>query len=164
MSASLRKPLRVCFVAPLAYTLLGNRSDLPMGGAEAQVTALGHALARYREYRVSFLVGSFGQPHVEQFGAVTSYSIVPVVPNDPLWKQIVRGIRLFFFLRKIPTDVFITTTINPIIGIIALYVTLFRKKLIHRTAHEYECNRRFIRERGYVGKIFAASLDRKSVV
>ena len=60
------KPIRVCFVVLKAYPLFNPKVEKIFGGAEVDAYFLATELAKNRDFKVSLVVGEYGQePTVE---------------------------------------------------------------------------------------------------
>ncbi|WP_161539638.1 glycosyltransferase family 4 protein [Paramagnetospirillum kuznetsovii] len=63
--------MKVCFVAPYAYTLFNSSRHFPFGGLEVQAHILATGLAAHQGFDVNFVVFDHGQAESEEIAGVT---------------------------------------------------------------------------------------------
>jgi len=68
-----RKP-RLCIIDPWVYPLFSPQQQGHFGGWEVRVALIARELARRGFFKVSVVVGDYGQPHIEHHRGITLYS------------------------------------------------------------------------------------------
>jgi glycosyltransferase involved in cell wall biosynthesis len=70
---SVVKP-KICICLPLAYPRFNPAYQAPFGGLEIRVSLIARELARRGHFKIAFVVGDFGQSHIEERENITFYS------------------------------------------------------------------------------------------
>jgi glycosyltransferase involved in cell wall biosynthesis len=65
---------KICICLPLAYPRFNSAYLAPFGGLEIRVSLIARELARRGQFKIAFVVGDFGQPHIEEQENITFYS------------------------------------------------------------------------------------------
>ncbi len=139
----------VCIVSLNGYALFRPHSCAQVGGTEVQLYLLGQELEKRQGYRVSYVVGDFGQAPRERYGAIDVYRSIRL---DKRWiNLLVAPWILWRELAHVSADVYISSPAGPEVGVIALFCRLFRKKYIYRTASSVDCTYEKARDLGLVG-------------
>lgn len=144
---------RVCFVSYHAYALFKGDLNESFGGAEVQLYQLAKSLSP-KDYRITFLVGDFGQKGVERFGDITVRKIFTKVPNPKFYSRLFYLRDFFRTLRKTNADVYIQRAAGTETGIVGIFTKLFQKKFIYMIAHEIDCTGEYIKKNGLSGQIY----------
>lgn len=132
--------LNVCFVCleglPVLAREFGGHS---IGGEEVQHTLLARALAA-RGHAVSMVVADYGQPEAARWQGVRTRKAYrldagwPVVRFvHPRWTGVWRA------LRRADADVYYVSCAGMLVGLVALFCRLHRRRLVFRTAHDRDC-------------------------
>src|SRR3989344_2614617 len=126
-------PLKVCFISLNSYPLFITNLPGYFGGAELQMSLLAKSLAKNRRFKISLVVGDYGQKSVESIGKITLYKAF-----RQRQKFSFEALRFFKLLNTINADVYIDRTLNLKIGLVACWCRLFRKKFIYMLAHDWD--------------------------
>lgn len=131
---------RICFVG------LGNLPVLApeygrhgVGGEELQHTLLARALAR-RGYRVSMIVGDYGQPDGAVWDGVTTHIAYDPAAGLPGVRFVhPRWTGLWSAARRADADVYYVSCAGMQVGELAMFARQHGRKLIFRVAHDDDC-------------------------
>lgn len=128
--------MKLCFVSLLAYPYFNASSRELSGGAELQMYTMATALARFPDFRVSFITGDSGQDAVEEREGVTLYRL----DKSPASFDSVAGARrvwrLARLLQAVDADVYLQRAWSSVVGEIALFCRARKRKLIYLAAHD----------------------------
>jgi len=149
---------------PKSYTVFKPKAKGKIGGAEVQMSILAKELAKDKKFKVSFVVGDYGQPETESVAGLKIFKLANLLKSKAFFGKIVLARRLILILKKIDSDVYVTTTANSVVGVVNFFCGLFRKRHIHRTAHEKDVNGDFVRKNGLEGLIYLWGLKRANIV
>lgn len=119
---------------------------------------LATALARDRQYRVTFVVGDFDQPAREVYADVEVYGSLKLEGSHRTIRYVSGVFKLMRLFQSLDPDVIVQRAAGKETGLAALYCRLFRKKFIYMTAHEIDCSGEFIRSRWPDGLIYRYGL------
>jgi glycosyltransferase involved in cell wall biosynthesis len=134
----------------LSGTLAGRRF---FGGAEIDLYLLAEKLSKLKKYEVTFWVGDYGQKNSEIFDNIKVRKF-KYFENHGKLSTIQNVYRKFMLIKQLlgmDEDIFITETASRLVGLLALFVKILRRKiLIFRLASDvntdlsfYRSNRRF---------------------
>lgn len=156
----------VCFISLDAYPLFNTEVDATVGGAEIQLHSLATSLANLKGFDVSFIVGDFDQPKLENYNNVKVYKLLCFNRFLPTFlTRIIQVFMLAILMKKIDSDVYIHRTASVLTGIICMFAKLFGKHFIFMTAHEWDCNGIFEKKSGkFKGQIFQYGLRNANLV
>jgi len=152
------KKIKICFFSPASYPFFVPENKSIHGGAEFQMYLLATKLAKNPDFNVLFIVGDYQQKGTEFFENIRLIKGFKHLDKENIISKLIKALKLFYIYMKLSPDVIITTTANSTIGIASFYKFLFRKKHIHRTAHLIDVNFEWIKENGFLGKIYQKGL------
>lgn len=152
--------MKICFFNLQAYSLFNSKSDAKIGGTEVQL----YHLAKYfaKDNDVSLVTGDWGQKDVEVIDGIKIYKSASLKKN--LLNYVRAPFAFWIALKRASADVYIASSAGAEIGIVAFFCRLNGKKLIYRTAHDWDCNGEFFRNHGIIGKLFRYGLFRAEAV
>lgn len=137
------EPIKVCFISLRSYPLFTKKSLDYFGGAEVQISLIAKALAKDKKFRVSVIVGDYGQKATVKQNQLILYRSFKHGRFFPF-----EVIRFFLCLKKINAHIYVERTMNIKVGLVALFCRLFGKKFIYMIAHDWDCRKDF---RHYLG-------------
>ena len=137
----MKKPLRVCFVSPKAYPLFNSRVKGIFGGAEVDLYLLGTQLALDDNFKISFVVGDYGQSDGEVIEGVELFSSLRFDRN---WFS--APFKIWQAMKRCNADVYIIKTMSPGVLLLWLFCIVTGKKYILRTAHSTHCDGSFLKK------------------
>ena len=149
--------LKVCFVCLEGLPVLArefNRHGI--GGEEVQHTLLARALAA-RGHEVSMVVADYGQPDAARWQGVTTRKAYRLDAGWPVVRFVhPRWTGVWGALRRADADVYYLSCAGMLVGLVALFCRLHRRRLVFRTAHDTDCQPdrlliRFARDRKLYG-------------
>lgn len=139
------KKNKISFHSTYSYPLFNTESKVKHGGAEIQVSFIAKELAKDKKNEVLCLVGDFGQEKTEIFD-----EIKVIKTFNPGTKSIfIELISSFFYFLKLikhNPSVLISSGAGSLVGVIALYKVLFRKKLIYRVSHKMDTDKTWVKK------------------
>ncbi len=125
---------KICFISFNSYPLFENKSTKYFGGAELQISLIVKELSKDRQFDVNLIVGDFGQKQVIKKGRIKIYKAFEKNCFN------LRGVFNFInLLRRIEADIYVERTMNPKVGLVALFCRLSKKKFIYMLAHDWDC-------------------------
>ncbi len=149
---------KICFVATHAYPLFNPEEKSAHGGSEVQLYTIAKQLKKI--YDVSFIVGDFGQANQEVYDGIRVVrSFNPKSAGASVLHKGLQALKYFFILIRLNPDVCITSSANSTVGVVGFYCTLFRRKHIHRTANFYDTNGVWIKQNGFLGRVYKWGLE-----
>nr|PZN61587.1 MAG: hypothetical protein DIU62_13230 [Pseudomonadota bacterium] len=133
-------PPHVCFVGlgnlPVLAPEFGNHGA---GGEELQHTLLARALAR-RGYRVSMIVGDYGQPDGASWDGVTTHIAYDPAAGLPGLRFVhPRWIGLWSAARRADADIYYVSCAGMQVGELALFARRHGRRVVFRVAHDDDC-------------------------
>ena len=156
----------VCFVGYGNLPILASGFDsVQTGGEEVQQSLLAKALAR-RGYRVSTVVGDFGQRDGQQWHGVNTYKSYAPGEGLPVLRFLhPRWTGLWSALKRANADVYYVSPAGAQLGQVALFASAHHRRVIFRSAHDANCSPdtlmiRYWRDR----KLYEYGLRRADVV
>ncbi|MBD3249388.1 glycosyltransferase [Candidatus Woesearchaeota archaeon] len=134
--------IKVCFVSTFAYPLFDKRCKAGFGGAEVQLVELSKRLKD--RFRVSFIVGDFGQGDKKEFNGIKIFrSFKPK-------RGIVNYARIFFdfwkSFKNTKSDVYIQRSTSYETFLTGLFCKIYKKKFIYMVAHDIDVNKDGLRK------------------
>jgi glycosyltransferase involved in cell wall biosynthesis len=131
----------VCFVGHFNLPILARGFEQHRtGGEEVQQSLLACALAQ-RGYRVSMVVGDYGQPDGQQWQGVTTWKTYAMDAGlkglrffHPRWTS------LWSALRRADADVYYVSPAGMQLGQVALFARIHGRRVIFRSAHDANCD------------------------
>jgi glycosyltransferase involved in cell wall biosynthesis len=154
--------IKICFFHLKAHAIFDSKSDAPIGGTLVQMHVVAKKLSENHSFPVSFLVGDFGQLPVEECGKIKVYKSIKL--KRDIGHMVVAPFLLWSYLKKMDADVYITSSASPEVGLVALFCKIHRRKMIYRTAHEWDCNGSYAKSHGFLGKIFEYGIKNASII
>jgi glycosyltransferase involved in cell wall biosynthesis len=151
--------IKVCIFSRSAYPLFNSTCAATFGGAEVDLYLLAVELAKDPQYKVTFVVGDFGQNRVETYGNVTVIKSYKTSQS-----KISQMYTLLALLKKISADVYIQESASGGTGLIALLVLCMRKRFIYRTASDIDVNGDFIKKNIIEGILYLTGIKLASTV
>lgn len=155
---------KVMFIATYSYPLFNENSNGHFGGSEIQISRLAKELAKNVNNKVSILVGNFAQKRREKIDNVDLIKTINPKPNSSLSSKILQSFVYLYFLIKKSPDVCFTSSANSTVGLVSIYCFLFRKKHIHRIASYMDCDLSWIKNNGFLGRMYQYGLERAKIV
>lgn len=146
--------MKICIVSFNIFKLFSPNCNARMGGAELDLFTLARGLRNYFETTV--ITGDWGQNNVEFIDGIKifkSYS-----QNKSVFSYIKAPIVLWNALYNTDSDVYISSSAGPEVGLISIFCKLFKKKYIYRTAHDIDCNGTYVKQNGIAGSLFELGL------
>lgn len=141
------KPIRVCFVSLKAYPLFNPSVDAIFGGAEVGLYLLATELAKNKDFQAYFVVGDYGQDHVEIRENVTLIKSANVSKNLFLGSP-----KIFSALKKANADIYMDAACSLGTALYAFFCKKYDRKFVYRTAHTRECDGTYFRHHAFRGK------------
>lgn len=148
--------MKVCFFHLKAYAVFNSKSDAPIGGTLVQMHVLAKQLSELSGFSVSFLTGDFGQSDEEVFDGIRVYKSTKL--ERRLRYYLRAPFSIWMALKKIDADVYIASSAGTEIGLVALFCRMHGKKMIYRTAHEWDCSGEYRKQHGFSGCCFEYGL------
>ena len=156
----------VCFVGYYNLPVLAREyGGVHTGGEEVQQTLLARALAR-RGYRVTMIVGDYGQPDGATWHGVTTLKTHTPNAGLPVLRFLhPRWTSLNAALKRADADVYYVSPACVQLGQVALFARRHGRRVIFRSAHDANCSPetlmiRYWRDR----KLFEYGLRRSDVI
>jgi len=140
VTAAPSEPIKVCFVTLRAYPLFNPAVEKLFGGTEVDFYYLSRELARDERFAVSFIVGDYGQPPVEQRDGVKLIKSLDVEGNFLL-----QGRRLWNALKLADAQIYVTQGLSLGTALIAWFCRRYRRFQVSRTASTFECDGTYLR-------------------
>ena len=138
----------VCFVGlqtlPVLAREFGQRAA---GGAELQQTLLARALVR-RGFKVSMVVGDYGQADGAEWEGVTTYKAYRHGAGLPLIRFLhPRWTRVWAALKRADADIYYVSCADMLVAEVALFARAHGRKVIFRVASDSDCDPEKVRIR-----------------
>lgn len=154
------KVKKVYIYSEQAYPLF-SQGDGKFGGAEVDLYFLARELARRSDYQVDFLVGDYGQKKIRYIDGVRVIRLthMNISLYRKLFHKLTRRIFIIYELFRSDADIYLTEAHTEVLGYMGLVCKLFKKKkLIYRTAHDWDCNGHHTSRRDIVGLMFTIGI------
>ena len=91
--------MKICFISPKAYMLFNENVQSTFGGAEVQLFLIAKELVKNENYDISFMVGDYGQPAVEEYYNIHLYKALDQQKN--IFSQLWTFYKCFRFFRMV---------------------------------------------------------------
>lgn len=121
----------VCFVCLYTYAYFEPESDLPLGGAERQLSLIGRELTP--RFDVHFVVGDFGQPTVQSVDGVTLHRAYDPREDSPAARPR-QVLALFRAMRRADADVYVFRGEHARATLTCALATLIGKRWVYNLA------------------------------
>ncbi|RLD50500.1 MAG: hypothetical protein DRI94_08460 [Bacteroidetes bacterium] len=164
MEEKVNKKIKVCFFSPASYPFFFPNSKVAHGGAELQMYLLAKALSEEAEFKISFLIGNYGQNKVIIQDKISLVKTIRLEKKENGFSKFFKAVKLFFQLIKLKSDVIIATNANALVGIITFYSKLSGNKFIYRSSSLIDVNGEYIKNNGLSGKIYKYGLEKAGQV
>lgn len=156
--------MKVCFISLSAYPLFQGGCSAVFGGAEVQLFNIATGIAVRDNVTVDFIVGDFGQGDQEVVKGVTLIKSVKVKQRPGFGEKAASALRqLSAFLRS-NSDIYVQRSAGIQTGLLALFCSVFQRRFVYMTAHEWDCDGSYVRDNGFLGKIYEWGLRHADVV
>ncbi len=155
---------KICFVNVNTYSIFNSYNNkAAVGGTEIQLFNLANYLSQRKFYQVSFIIGDWGQKEdIEQYNKIKlikSFSL-----KKTFWNYIKSLFILWNRIRKVNAEIYIMSSAGLEIGIVSFFCKLNKKKFIYRTAHQMDCDGSFIKNNGFIGRVFEYGLKQADLI
>lgn len=154
--------MKICFFHLKAHAIFDSNSTAPIGGTLVQMYAIAKRLSEDPSFLITFLVGDFGQPQIEEYDKIKVYKSIKL--RRDLLHLTISPFLLWHYFKKINADVYITSSASPEVGLLTLFCKIHKKKMIYRTASEWDCNGEYVNRHGILGKLFEYGIKNASIV
>lgn len=159
----MNKKNKITFLSLFVYPLFNKDSKVIFGGSEVQLFNLSNELIK-KGIEVSFVVGDYTNDYgVEEFNGMHIYKVFNLKKNNFL-NKLIDSFRLFFYLYKINSDIYVVRAAGPEVGIAGFYCKLFRKNFVYMTAHEIDCSGEYRKRDKFLGRIYEYGLKKAMLV
>ena len=148
--------MKICFFHLKAHAAFNSKSDAAIGGTLVQMRIIAQKLAQDPTFSISFVTGDFGQPDKEIYEGISVYKSARL--EHRFWQYIIAPFKIWGTLKKVNGDVYIASSAGIETGLLALFCKINRKRMIYRTAHDWDCNGKYIENNGFAGKCFKYGL------
>jgi glycosyltransferase involved in cell wall biosynthesis len=130
----------ICFVGLENLPVLAPEySHHPMGGAQLQQTLLAKGLAR-RGWRVSMVVGDYGQPDGASWADITTYRAYRPRAGLPVLRFVhPRWTSVWSAMGRADANIYYVSCAGMLLGEVALYARRRRRQVAFRIAHDTDC-------------------------
>ena len=144
----------ICFVSVQAYPLLGKSNCETVGGAELQQVLLAKELAS-RGFRISFVVGDYGQKKLEEIDGITIIkSSQSFISNrNRILRAIPDALSLQRAMNIANADIYYQRTAHFYTGQVAFFCKIKRKKFVFSVGHDSNCDINLLNELNKVIKL-----------
>src|SRR5947208_11266917 len=122
------------FYMPWIGPLLAPGTSLPTGGAETQVYLLAQALAAAGP-RVCIVAFDTPAGLPDRVGRVDIHARRPYASHKRLIGKVYEAFSIWGALAHVNTNVIVTRTSGPHVGIIGAFARLWRRRFIYSSAH-----------------------------
>lgn len=129
--------MKICFVAPNIYPVISNKKNVEIiGGSELQQSFIGKKLQE-NGCQVRYITEDYGQIDGEDIDGLIIFKSYK--PNEGVF-----GLRFFYprlyktwrALKKTDADIYFVRAETYLLGIVAFFCKIFRKKFIFSGAHD----------------------------
>ncbi|MFH1590542.1 MAG: glycosyltransferase [archaeon] len=156
--------VHICFIISRAYHLFNPKTKEQFGGSELQLYLLATEISKDSRFKVSFLVGDYGQGKIENYGRIVVYRGVYLDKGSSLFFKFVKGFELYRSLAKIDADIYFFSSANYFLGLLSFFCKINNKKILFRTASDIDCNLQFIKKNLILGRLFKYGLESSDLV
>ena len=140
------KLISVCFTIYKAYPIFNPDVKAVFGGGEVDLYLLATELAKDKRFKVSFVLGDYGQPETEIIEGVTLYKSLNV--NKSYFLQ---AHKIWNALKKSDADIYMNEVCSMSTVLHAFFCRLKRRHFVYRTAHTDETDGTYFRENKFRG-------------
>jgi glycosyltransferase involved in cell wall biosynthesis len=145
------EPIRLCFVLPAVWPLISGSGE-KTGGAEINLLNLARRFAMDPSYRVTFLVGDYGQPDSIvtdgiRFFRIRNYN-QDVESFSGFFHLVVRELSLLTLIFRHGGQVCLTSCGGGILGRIAMLKRVRQFKVVFRFANDFDTDPDYLRKAG----------------
>jgi len=155
----LKKTIKICYIAPKAYPVFNPSVGEYFGGANVDLYYLATEMAKDGRFESSFIVADYGQPD----GVIIEG--VKLVKALDFSKGALSGmIRTWQALKRADADIYLMKCAGAGVPLTALFCRMHSKIFAYRTAHRFECDGTYLRNKFLLGLAFAWSLRRAGIV
>lgn len=132
--------MKVCFVGMDNLPVLAPEYGAHgIGGEQVQQTLLAKALAR-RGVEVSMVVYDYGQEDARVWDGILAHRSFGQSEGLPVLRFVYpRWIKTWNALRRADADVYYLSCAGMQLGLVALFCSRYRRKLVFRVAHDSDC-------------------------
>ena len=141
------KKTKVLFISPKSYPLFNKKVKSTFGGSEVQLYFLGREVSNNSQFKVNFIVSDYGQKKEESFEDI---KLRKSFKNKD--SNLLKSIKLITNVAKIKPNVVILRSLNPFLGILAVFLRFKKIKLIYMVAHDNETDKTHKDYNGFVKK------------
>jgi len=159
-----KKTIKICFVSLLAYSLFNKKSHSSFGGAEVQLFNIVNELSNRNNINIDFIVGHNSDKHATELFKKIKILKVVNLSKENILNKITSAFRLFYYLIKSNSNIYIQRSAGAETGLVALYCKLFHKKFIYMTAHEIDCNGEYRKKNRFLGLLYEFGLKNAHLV
>jgi|APSaa5957512535_1039671.scaffolds.fasta_scaffold16354_1 glycosyltransferase involved in cell wall biosynthesis len=133
------KKSSISFVSPHAYPVIAGGDFQTAGGAEIQQWLLAQELAD-KGYRVSFVVGDFGQLELESIKGIQFHRSYRLFHGNGKVRYPANMFLLMRAMSRADADIYYQRAGMFYTGPVALFTSLKRRKFIYSAGHDRNCN------------------------
>lgn len=158
---------RICFVSDFAYPLFNTSSTVTHGGAEMDAYSIASELVKFSGFKVSFVVGDFGQKDAERYGAITifhSYRMDFKGLQRLFYGGFIAIPKLFLALRRANAAIYIQEGASFETFLVAIFCRLTRRKFLYRVPSRVECTDEVFHLWPIMGRFFRIGLKMTSAI
>jgi glycosyltransferase involved in cell wall biosynthesis len=152
--------IKLCFIAPKAYTLFNPKVKHNFGGAEVDLYYLAVELAKDINYSITFITADYsngaGVENIKDVNLIRTFNFKQ--------NSIIGFIKFWKGLSRADAEYYIIKTISPGMFITALFCFIKRKSFIYRSAHTYNCDGTYIKKHKIYGILYRLSLKSAKMV
>lgn len=148
----------ICFISHDVYGYFSPNQGFTGGGAERQLYLLSRRLTD--EFDVSFVVGDFGQPPVEESHKISLYRGGEQLGSTGGIDQLVQIGRLFRALRRANPDVYVFRGGPKHAGLVYLLTEILQTPWIYIIANDENIGSRYDRQNPGIRRLFRHGLRR----
>lgn len=140
---------KICLISPGAFPLLKDLDELSFGGAELQFKILGSELSK-RDFEVHFVVDDFGQPDFVYINGMHVHKLAFRYLSGSKWYAFQDWCRFILILWKIDAALYFLKTPRHLLGPMALFGMIFRKKIVFVGQSDSDVNRDLLKLEGKI--------------
>jgi glycosyltransferase involved in cell wall biosynthesis len=150
---NMKKPVKVCFVAPKAYPLFNPDVNGVFGGAEVDLYTLATELAKDENFEVSFTTADYGQNSFEYLDGVKVIKSLNFAQNP-----LAGAVKIWEALKDADSDIYFQESTSAGTFLVGLFCRLHNKAFIYRTAHRNDCDGTYLKRHFFAGKGYCWAL------
>jgi glycosyltransferase involved in cell wall biosynthesis len=153
------KAIKICFIAPKAYSLFNPDVKELFGGAEVDLYLLATELAKDENFAISFITANYGQEQTEEIEGVKVIKSLDFKKNP-----LIGAVRIWQAFRRADADMYMIKTISTGVFLVAFFCRLYKKTFLYRTAHSTHCDGTYLKLHLIKGRIFKLALRTAKLV